>query len=156
MQWTIRRKLGLCWKSLNVGRECWRQCHPDPPSNVSRWVKIIWKESKLTPANAQMIKRTRVAQCYPAMVLWWTNSSLWPFFKGSPKPKKSFMNLLICRLGSRQVEGICWDRRQDDLCPGSDTNIYPGYGIISCIWPWSRYQQATLFLELTSIHTYSF
>merc|ERR1711936_86496 len=49
------------WREATSSRECSRQCHPDPPSNVSR-------------------------------------------------------------LGSHQVEGICWDRPQEDLCPGYDTN----------------------------------
>ena len=30
-----------------------------------------------------------------------------------------------CRLGSHQEEGICWDRPQDDLCHGFDTNNLP-------------------------------
>ena len=49
------------------------------------------------------------------------------------KWKKAGLNLLIlsqCRLGSHQAEGICWDRPQEDLCPGSDTNDLP----------WSGYQ----------------
>merc|ERR1712037_533794 len=32
------------------------------------------------------------------------------------------------RLESHQVEGICWDRPQDDLCPGSDDNNLPWLG----------------------------
>ena len=38
------------------------------------------------------------------------------------------MILSRCRLESHQVEGICWDRPQDDLCPGSDDNNLPWLG----------------------------
>ena len=66
------------------------------------------------------------------------------------------LNLLIlsrCRLESHQVEGICWDRLQDVLYPGSDINDLP--------WPWDQpgpgrdISLATLFIKLASIYTYN-
>ena len=101
------------------------QCQP-----VSRDDPNIGRESILTGANLYMDKRTGVAQCHPSMVLQWSAMKL------------KNLNLLIlsrCRLESHQVEGICWDRPQDDLCPGSDVYQQSALAMES-VWPWLRYQ----------------